>query len=73
MPSLAERSLRVAMTGAVPADDPTVIADMQNKINALREALRGHQCPVDSAMMVARCVDGKWCGCTNGLLLDVDR
>ena len=35
MKSLAERLLRVAMTGVVPTDDPHVIADAQAEIERL--------------------------------------
>ena len=35
MKPLAERLLLVAMTGAVPADDPHVIADAQAEIDRL--------------------------------------
>lgn len=36
MRSLVERSLRVVMTGVVPADDPHIIADMQAEIERAR-------------------------------------
>ena len=39
MPTLGERSLRVALTGVVPDDDPTIIADMQAEIERLRAIL----------------------------------
>lgn len=39
MTTLAERSLRVAMLGYVPTDDPTIIADMQQTIERLTGAL----------------------------------
>jgi hypothetical protein len=39
MPTLAERSLRVALTGVVPDDDPSIIADMQAEIERLRHQL----------------------------------
>ena len=39
MPTLAERSLRVALTGVVPDDDPSIIADMQAEIERLQSAL----------------------------------
>jgi hypothetical protein len=37
--SMADRSLRVAMSGVVHNDDPTIIADMQNEIDRLRAEL----------------------------------
>ncbi len=37
--TLAERALRVAVLGHVPADDPTIIADMQGRIDELFQAL----------------------------------
>jgi hypothetical protein len=40
MQTLAERSLRVAMTGIIPVDDPTIIADMQSELDELERLLR---------------------------------
>lgn len=40
MSDLSDRSLRVAMTGIVHDDDPTIIADMMVGIETLAEALR---------------------------------
>ena len=37
--SMSDRSLRVAMTGVVHDDDPTIIADMQLEIDRLRAEL----------------------------------
>lgn len=39
MQSLADRLLRVALLGVVPADDPHVIADAQAEIERLGAAL----------------------------------
>ena len=36
---MSDRSLRVAMTGFVHDDDPTIIADMQQEIERLRDEL----------------------------------
>ena len=35
MPTLSDRSLRVAILGVVPDDDPHIIADMQMEIERL--------------------------------------
>ncbi len=40
MSDLSDRSLRVAIMGIVPDDDPTIIADMQDRIDALEAALQ---------------------------------
>lgn len=41
MPTIAERSLRVALSGHVHADDPTIIADMMAIIEARRNVRPG--------------------------------
>lgn len=37
---MSERSLRVAMTGYVHDDDPTIIADMQQELDLIPQAIR---------------------------------
>lgn len=37
---MAERSLRVAITGYVHNDDPTIIADMQQSLDLVPQAIR---------------------------------
>lgn len=37
MPTLSDRSFRVAITGRVPDDDPHIIADMQMEIERLTD------------------------------------
>lgn len=70
--SLSARAMRVAWSGVVPDDDQHVIADMQQRMDALGEALRAHRCIVDGLMTVGECVDCGRCGCTNGLLLNIN-
>ena len=66
---LGDRSLRVALSGCVQDDDPTIIADMMSEIETLRDLLRQHRCNADGAMSVGECVDARRCGCTCGLKL----
>lgn len=40
MDTIADRSLRVAVLGVVPDDDPHIIADMMCRIEKLEAALR---------------------------------
>jgi len=67
--NLADRALRVAMTGIVPVDDPHIIADMQARIDALGALLEQHRCQVDSHMSVGECVKSGACGCSCGLFI----
>jgi hypothetical protein len=73
MASLAERSLRVATSGVVPADDPHVIADMQHRIEALSGLLEVHRCNADPGKTVGECVKRGLCGCSCGLLIEPER
>ena len=65
MAILAERALRVAMTGVVPDDDPHVIADMQAEIDRLtaerdrmRDALAEYACLGIERCRVEKLKDG---------------
>jgi hypothetical protein len=69
MTVLAERALRVAMTGYIPADDPHIIADMQARIDALGALLELHRCNVDASRSVGQCIKAGACGCSCGLLV----
>jgi len=69
MTSLANRALRVAASGIVPADDPHVIADMQARIDMLSHLLRMHSCQSRGNMTVGQCIKSRTCGCTCGLVL----
>lgn len=40
MRTLADRALTVAMTGAIPPDDPHVIAEMQAELDRLTSVLQ---------------------------------
>ena len=64
---LSERSLRVALYGFVPDDDPTIIADMMQEIATLRALLRLHRCNSEGDMSVGECVDANRCACSCGL------
>lgn len=48
-------------------------ATLRIRIEALCALLRMHRCLADSAMSVEKCVDGGWCGCSAGLLLQEPR
>jgi hypothetical protein len=47
MPTLADRAMRVALTGIVPDDDPSIIADMQAEIERLTERCAAYKGQVE--------------------------
>jgi len=74
---MSDRSLKVAMTGYVHDDDPTVIADMQQAIDKLRGTLGNCRCPRPAngrpdGLLVSECVACGECGCDVGAALVTD-